>query len=254
MSPIENLADRLARVQDVFDAAPKEGASLFDPPPDDDYQTLVHEFDFFEGGTPKQAYMKIRFVVVHHAEQAGRFCEKVYGLEDPDAIGYLKADLHRLGEDVDNFNVAEEVSSGRLQERLLDTPVLVRVKRNPNRIDPKTRKARVNTYIQQKLGEPDRSARPVLATTAPPPGQQFLTSSTEHPSDVPGAKADEFVHPQQASLDDVPFDGKEQPAPGQGNQEAHLRERGCICEEPVKVELKQAVGHVDCPLPGHAPF
>jgi hypothetical protein len=245
MSPIENLADRLARVQSAFDAAPDEGASLFDPPPDGDYQCLVHEFDFFEGGEPRQAYMKIRFVVVHHDEQAGRFCEVVYTLEDPERIGYLRADLHKLGENTANFDLAQEIASGALQDRLLDTPVLVRVKTG-SKLNPKTGKPYVGVYVQRKLGEPDRSARPTTATNS--------TTAGLPNSDVPGAGADEFVHPQQASLDDVPFDGKEQPAPGQGNQEAHLRERGCICEEPVKVELKQAVGHVDCPLPGHAPF
>jgi hypothetical protein len=26
---------------------------MFDPPPDGEYQTLLHEFDFFEGGEPR---------------------------------------------------------------------------------------------------------------------------------------------------------------------------------------------------------
>jgi hypothetical protein len=133
-----------------------------------------------------------------------------------------------------------------LQERLLDTPVLVRVK--------------TGSKHQPEDGQGRTSACTCSASWASPTAARVPTTATNSTtaglpnSDVPGAKADEFVHPQQASLDDVPFDGKEQPAPGQGNQEAHLRERGCICEEPVKVELKQAVGHVDCPLPGHAPF
>jgi hypothetical protein len=114
MSPIDNLADRLARVQPAFDAAPDEGPSMFDPPPDGEYQTLLHEFDFFEGGDPKQAYMKIRFQVVHHPEQAGRFCEIVYTLEDPDRISYLRADLHKLGEDTASFDLAREITTGAL--------------------------------------------------------------------------------------------------------------------------------------------
>jgi hypothetical protein len=53
MSPIDNLADRLARVQSAFDAAP---VGFDNQPPDGDYQTLVHDFDFFQGGTPRRAY------------------------------------------------------------------------------------------------------------------------------------------------------------------------------------------------------
>jgi hypothetical protein len=239
MSPIDNLADRLARVQGAFDAAPDEGPSLFDPPPDGEYQTLLHEFDFFEGGDPRQAYMKIRFQVVHHPEQAGRFCEIVYTLEDPDRISYLRADLHKLGEDTSRFDLAREITTGALQARLLDTPVLVRVKTG-SKTNPKTGKPYVGVYVQRRLGDPDRSARRDLERNGT--------------SDVPEPAADEFVHPQQTSLDDVPFTGQEPEPKGQRNQEANLRELGCVCEDPVKVELKQAVGHVDCPLPGHAPF
>jgi hypothetical protein len=239
MSPIDNLADRLARVQPAFDAAPDEGPSQFDPPPDGEYQTLLHEFDFFEGGDPKQAYMKIRFQVVHHPEQAGRFCEIVYTLEDPDRISYLRADLHKLGEDTSRFDLAREITTGALQARLLDTPVLVRVKTG-SKMNPKTGRPYVGVYVQRRLGDPDRTARRDLERTGA--------------SDVPEAAAGEFVHPEQASLDDVPFTGTEPVGEGLRNQEARLRELGCICEEPYAVEVKRAVGHVDCPLPGHAPF
>jgi hypothetical protein len=239
MSLPENLADRLARVQPAFDAAPDEGPSQFDPPPDGEYQTLLHEFDFFEGGEPRQAYMKIRFQVVHHPEQAGRFCEIVYTLEDPDRISYLRADLHKLGEDTSRFDLAREITTGALQARLLDTPVLVRVKTG-SKMNPKTGRPYVGVYVQRRLGDPDRTARRDLERTGA--------------SDVPGAAAGEFVHPEQASLDDVPFTGEEPAPEGQRNQEAHLRRLGCVCEDPVKVELKQSVGDIDCPLPGHAPF
>jgi hypothetical protein len=239
MSLPENLADRLARVQPAFDAAPDEGPSMFDPPPDGEYQTLLHEFDFFEGGEPRQAYMKIRFQVVHHPEQAGRFCEIVYTLEDPDRISYLRADLHKLGEDTSRFDLAREITTGALQARLLDTPVLVRVKTG-SKMNPKTGRPYVGVYVQRRLGDPDRTARRDLERTGA--------------SDVPEPAANEFVHPEQASLDDVPFTGEEPAPEGQRNQEAHLRRLGCVCDDPVKVELKQSVGDIDCPLPGHAPF
>jgi hypothetical protein len=239
MSPIENLADRLARVQPAFDAAPDEDTDRFAPPPDGEYQTLVHEFDFFEGGDPKQAYMKMRLQVVHHPEQAGRFCEIVYTLEDPDRISYLRRDLARLGEDTSRFDLARELTTGALQARLLDTPVLVRVKTG-SKLNPKTGTPYVSVYVQRRLGDPDRSARRDLERTGA--------------SDVPEPAANEFVHPNQTSLDDIPFTGQEPEPEGQRNQEARLRELGCVCEDPMKVELKQAVGRVDCGVPGHAPF
>jgi hypothetical protein len=76
---------------------------------------------------------------------------------------------------------------------------------------------------------------------------------------VPGAEGDEFVHPDQGTLDDVPFTGDEVPAEGNRNQERALREQGCECEDPVAVELAKqkhepGTGSLDCPLPGHAPF
>jgi hypothetical protein len=247
MSLPENLADRLARVQPAFDAAPDEDTDRFAPPPDGEYQTLVHEFDFFEGGDPKQAYMKIRFQVVHHPEQAGRFCEIVYTLEDPDRISYLRRDLARLGEDTSRFDLACELTTGALQARLLDTPVLVRVKTG-TKINPKTGTPYVSVYVQRRLGDPNRSARRDLERTGA--------------SDVPGAAPGEFVHPHQTpyqtpgqtSLDDVPFTGDEPVSEGARNQEAHLRELGCICENPLAVETRLAAGNVDCPIPGHAPF
>jgi hypothetical protein len=94
--------------------------------------------------------------------------------------------------------------------------------------------------VQRRLGDPDRSARRDLERNGA--------------SDIPEPAAGEFVHPEQASLDDVPFTGEEPAPEGQRNQEAHLRRLGCVCEDPVEVELKQSVGDIDCPLPGHAPF
>jgi hypothetical protein len=230
---IDNLAERLANVQAAFDAAPAEGPSLFDPPPDDDYQTLLHEYDFFEGGDPKQAYMKIRFQVQHHPEYAGRFCEKIYSIETEDGVGYLKSDLHRLGVDTESFQLTD-IASGKLQEQTLDLPVLIRVKRPPGKTNKRGEQV-VNVWIQQRLGDPVRGAQKT--------------------SDVPGAQGDEFVHPDQGKLDDVPFTGDEPEPEGNGNQAAALREKGCICDEPVKAEQDpKTFGNIECPVPGHAPF
>jgi hypothetical protein len=155
MSPIDNLADRLARVQSAFDAAP---VGFDNQPPDGDYQTLVHDFDFFQGGTPRRAYMKMRLQVQHHPEEAGRFAEKVYSIEEEDGIGYLKADLHRLGVNVQGMNIGQAITSGALAEELYDVPVLVRVKRPAGKTNKRGEQV-VNVYIQRRLGDPDRSAR-----------------------------------------------------------------------------------------------
>lgn len=237
MSPIDNLADRLARVQSAFDTAP---VGFDDMPPDGEYQTLVHDFDFFESRTPpRRAYMKMRLQVQHHPEEAGRFVEKVYSIEEEDGIGYLKADLHRLGVNVEGMNIGQAITSGALAEELYDVPVLVRVKRPAGKTNKRGEQV-VNVYIQQRLGDPDRSARGFLERNGA--------------SDVPGTAAGEFVHPDQTSLDDVPFTGDETVEQGLRNQEARLRELGCICEDPIGVELGHAVGNIDCGVPGHAPF
>jgi hypothetical protein len=194
--------------------------------------------------------MKIRWQVVHHPEQAGRFCETVYTLEDPERIGYLRADLFKLGEDTENFDLAREISSGDLQERLLDVPALIRVKTG-SKINPKTGKPYVGVYVQQRLGDPQRAQRP-----QPIPGTPFMAPAG---SDVPEPAADEFVHPDQGSLDDVPFTGSEETPPGNENQKAALIEQGCECDDPVAVELSKqkglpGTGSIECPLPGHAAF
>jgi hypothetical protein len=239
MTSIPDLEQRLAQVQAAFDAAPAEGPSQFDPPPDGDYQTLLHEYDFFEGGDPKQAFMKIRFQIQHHPEHAGHFIEKVYTIETEDGVGYLKSDLHRMGVNVEGFQLSR-IATGELQSETLDLPLLIRVKR-PGKLNRKGKEI-VNVWIQQRLGDPVRA-------------QSVGEARGWNPSDVPGAQGDEFVHPDQGKLDDVPFTGDEETPEGQGNQEAHLRELGCICDDPVKTEADgKGFGNIECPVPGHAPF
>ena len=236
---IDNLAERLARIQAAYADAPTEPPSQFDPPPDGDYQALVHEFDFFEGGTPKQAYLKIRFQVQHHPEHAGRFAEIVYSLEDPERIGYLKAGFAKLiGTDAANrMNIAVDCLPGsELLESLLDVPVLIRVKTG-NRINQKTGKPYVGVYIEQRLG--DQQQRPK---------EDPLPWDEKNPSDVPAPAQGEFEHPKDDGADH-PFDD---PEPGEGDEEAQraaLREAGCSCEDPLAPG-----GTVDCPIPGHADF
>lgn len=270
MSPIENLAQRLANVQAAFNEAPNEMERKF--PPDNDYQTLLHEFDFFEGGTPKQAFMKMVFTIVHDDDWAGLPLEKVYGLEDPERIGYLKADLYRLGVDTEKLDLATAISTGELQASLLDTPTLIRVKRG-NKINPKTNQPYVGVYIQQKLGEPVRRVAGPERT-----GQ----------SDIPETGEKDFVHPDQGTIDeelakaaeerrlddkygDTMPDGDGENIVREGDEttppsvdspevrERRLRELGCVCESPLEVDEathngNKGTGHVDCPVPGHAAF
>jgi hypothetical protein len=109
-------------------------------------------------------------------------------------------------------------------------PVLIRVKR-PGKTNSKGYEI-VNVYIQQRLGDQQRPQQDRLPTSG---------------SDVPEPEADEFVHPRAEDGDNPLFSAEE--------RRDALLEAGCICDDPVAVaDGNKTTAHVDCPLPGHAPF
>ena len=230
MTAPENLAERLARLQSSFKDASADGGSMYDPPPDDDYQALIHEFDFFEAGSPTQAFLKVRFQVQHHPTYGVRVCDTVYSLEDPDRINYLKSDLATLvgrGQ-VEGLNYGVDLLPGSdFLESLLDVPVLIRVKR-PGKTNAKGYEI-VNVYLQQRLGDQQRPPTPAR-------------------SDVPEPKSGEFVHPKD--------DGSDHPFDEVSDQEKleALRDVGCVCDDPLAVAAGEGGGSIDCPVPGHAQF
>lgn len=162
--PIDNLQERLEAVAADFGDAEPDSGSMFAPPPEGYYLTLVHEFDWFDGGEPKQAWMKVRLLVQSDEDgdrtHGGRFCEKLYAIEDKDKFGRIKADMELLGAE----ELAQKIHGRPLAildlmpntdviRGMLDTPVKVRVKDGKN-IDPATGKPYRNTFIEERLGPP----------------------------------------------------------------------------------------------------
>jgi hypothetical protein len=239
---IENLAERLARLQSNFQEASADGGSMYDPPPDDDYQALINEFEFFEAGSPTQAFLKMRLLVQHHDKYGGRVCDTIYNLEDPDRLDWLKRDLAKIvgPERVEQLNYGVDLLPGSafLEKELLDVPVLIRVKR-PGKKNAKGYEI-VNVYLQQRLGDQQR-----------PPQDRLPVSGSDVPSDT--TAFDETAAAEAEQAKQLSEDAENPLLDAQERREA-LLEAGCLCEDPVAVQDKQAEGHVDCPVPGHAPF
>lgn len=171
--PIDNLTDRLARMQTAFNEA-KEPSGGFELPPDGDYQALVHGFDFLEFSDV--AFLKTELQIHNDPEYAGAQASTVHNLEDPDKLGWLKQHLAILGVDVANFDLTEIRPGSQTLTRILDTPVEITIKTST-----KTNKDGVpyrNVYVNRSLGEP----------------------LTNWPND-----ADDFKPAQAAATDDPPF-------------------------------------------------
>lgn len=185
---IDNLEDRLAKMNGAWGAADAAVGGLFEPPPDGDYQALVHAFDFFD--TPKNgAFLKIELQVANDATYNGRTAESIFSLEDKDRIGFLKGVLAILGVDVENTPLTEIRPGSGTLNALLDTPVAIRIRRSDK--SDKDGRPYVNVYINQRLGDPIRQGG-----QARPPA-----------SDVPGAKPGEF-EPSRGGMvepDQIPF-------------------------------------------------
>ena len=231
MSTPDNLAERLARMQGAFQDAAADPSG---DPPDGDYQALVHRVEFFEAGSPTQAFIKIVFQIQHHPAQGGRETGSVFSLEDPERIGFLKAALARVvgSERVDQLNLAVDCLPGSefIENELLDVPVMVRVKR-PGKTNSKGYEI-VNVYIQDRLGDQQRPPRAAAGDTG-------------DASEFEQTRAKEA---QQAAEDaDNPLFTAEE------RREA-LIEAGCVCDDPVAVADGAGGGSIECPVPGHAQF
>lgn len=155
---IDNLEDRLAKMQPAFQQASADTGSPFDPPPDGDYQALVKRFDFFESKAG-QAFLKTEMEVVHDPHYSGREASVVHNLEDPDRINYLKRHLAILGADVDALDLRLVRPGSVVLEALCDTPVEITVKTS-DRTDKDGNPYR-NVYVNRRLGDPVRSDVPI---------------------------------------------------------------------------------------------
>lgn len=185
---LEALQSALDGVEEAFRDAPADSGSLYQPPPDDDYEALVHQFEFLSGDWG--VGLKVNFQITNHSKYSGRICGDLFGIT-PDRIGYLKNFLARLDVDVENMSVQELRPGSDLLNSLLDTPVLIRVKSKDS--GNNDGKRYTNVYLQRKLGEPGSN------------GQGFTPRSdlgTQQGIDF-GALAGTRV--QNATDDDIPF-------------------------------------------------
>lgn len=149
---IENLEARLAQMTGAWQDAPADTGSIYAPPPDGEYQALINEFDFIEQNDPPHAaFLKVVFQVDNDPEYSGRLVDTLFALEDPERVKWLKSFFARLGVNVEQTPITEIRPGSALLNGLLDTPVLIKVKRSEKSFD-RDGSPRVNIYLQQKLG------------------------------------------------------------------------------------------------------
>lgn len=143
---MEALQRALDGVADAFRDAPADGGSIYAPPPDDEYEALVHEFEFLSGDWG--VGLKVNYQITESQQYSGRIVGDMFGIR-PDRIQWLKGFLSRLGVNVEELDVREIRPGSEVLNGLLDTPVLIRIKRNR-----RDGQEFVNVYLQRKLGEP----------------------------------------------------------------------------------------------------
>jgi hypothetical protein len=242
--PVENLQERLAAMSALWDDTEATAGSLFEPPPPGDYEGLVHEFDFFEGGTPKQAFVKVRLQVQGENQYAGRFAEIVNSLEDPERLGFLKSLFNTLaGDDLGQavlgrqYRLTDVAPETDFLISLLDVPVRFRVVAS-KKLNEETGKPYLNVYLNERLGQPVRqgdTAGRAGSTVAETQGQQINDELAQRKSDVPN----DFDASTPPTTGSAPVQG--QPLP---------RVDGCVCPAPEAGRFAEK-----CPIPGHGiPF
>lgn len=159
---VDNLQERLAAMSALFDDVEPASGSLFEPPPPGDYEGLVYEFAFFEGGTPKQAFVKVVIDTQHdlngNTQFAGRRAEIVNSLEDPERLPFLKALFDTLvGDDGGvsvlgrRYSITDVVPESPLLVALLDVPVRFRAVES-KKVNQETGRPYLNIYLNERLG------------------------------------------------------------------------------------------------------
>jgi hypothetical protein len=191
MTPIDNLEERLAKLDESFKAAPTDGYFNELPEPGS-YQAIFRSVEFFEGKTNGEAFIKLVFEVVLDKVYAGREIGLIHSLEPQGTrdfvemkYSFLKRDLKTLGVPVDeeDFSLAQVRPGSTIWEPVLDVPVEITVKES-KKLNPNTGKPYINAFLDARLG-------------APLPQGQLPGSdipATDDPQPVPST-----------DLDDVPF-------------------------------------------------
>lgn len=184
------IEDRLAAMDGDFKKAkePSAGGGSWMPEEDGDYQVIVERFDTFTSKDKTALFLKAELKIANDREYDGQVMEKVWPLDDPDKLGYLKRDLRTMGLEPD----ADDFSFGNLLtelEQVLDVPLMVAVVTS-NRLNEKTNEYYRNIYINQRLGAPLR--------------QQDVerTGRSDVPAEAPPTRAPQTVPDDD---DDIPF-------------------------------------------------
>jgi hypothetical protein len=166
--------DRLAALEADFKAAkePQKGGGSWMPDEDGDYQVIVERFDTFTSKDKSRLFLKAELKIANDREHDGQVMEKVWELDNPERMGYLKADLRTMGLSPDD----DDFSFGNLLnelEQVLDVPLMVAVVTS-NRVNEKTGENYRNIYLNQRLGAPlrrndvERTGKSDVPATVPP--------------------------------------------------------------------------------------
>jgi len=191
------LEAALSQNADAWTEAPAETGSIYDPPPEGEYEALVSGFEFIQwdaksADKPAGVALKVTYQVTNHSTYSGRVTSDMFTLTVPERLKWLKGWLNTMGVNVENMALTDlrPVDTGDgLLDKLLDTPVLIYVKHkvvNGER--------RVNTYLRQVLGEWG-------AGTAQPRSDITTQQTFDDFAPQQGSNA---VH-QGAKDDDIPF-------------------------------------------------
>lgn len=168
------IEDRLKALDSDFKKAkePAAGGGSWMPEEDGDYQVIVERFDTFSNKDKTSLFLKAELKIANDRDYDGQVMEKVWPLDDPEKMGYLKRDLRTMGLNPDD----DDFSFGNLLIELrsvLDVPLMVAVVTS-NRVNEKTGENYRNIYLNQRLGAPlrrndvERTGKSDIPATVPP--------------------------------------------------------------------------------------
>lgn len=149
----QDVAKRLEAMQAGWGEAKAEFVPG-DRVPDGTYETVIKDFDFFEGKNGQAAgklFIKTVFEVRHHATLNGAEASAIHNLEDPERFGYVKRHFSKLGVEVDDLPMTELRPGSDTLKALLDVPVEIAVK-SSDKTDVNGVPYQ-NVYVNQRLGD-----------------------------------------------------------------------------------------------------
>lgn len=154
---LENLQERLAELDDLFNGTkPAEGGG-FSQPPLGEHECLVDSWDWFESKDGGKAFLKL-VTKIDAGEHGGKQVEILYTISDPDRWPWLKKDLEVLGVKDGTYKLSDLVPGSPVLAPTLDTPVLMKVIEDKKGRTNDAGEVYRNVYLQQRLGEPGAGA------------------------------------------------------------------------------------------------